>query len=75
MLITKIEKLKNNKYKIIIDDEKIITFDNVILDNNLLYKKVIDKEALSVAAECCKVVPAKLGEQIGDYAAIATALL
>lgn len=43
MLITKIEKIKNNKYKLIIDDEKIITFDNVILDNNLLYKKVIDK--------------------------------
>ena len=44
MLVTKIEKLKNNKYKIIIDDEKIITFDNVILDNNLLYKKTVDKE-------------------------------
>jgi len=44
MLITKIEKLKNNKYKLTIDDEKIITFDNVILDNNLLYKKQIDEE-------------------------------
>ena len=42
MLITKIEKLKNNKYKVIIDNQKIITFDNVILDNNLLYKKNID---------------------------------
>ena len=42
MLITKIEKLKDNKYKIIVDGEKITTFDNVILDNNLLYKKNID---------------------------------
>ena len=38
-------------------------------------KRVIDKEALSLSAKCCKVVPATLGEQIGDYAAIATALL
>ena len=44
MLITKIQKLKNNKYNLIIDGEKIITYDNVILDNNLLYKKVIDKD-------------------------------
>lgn len=43
MQITKIQKLKNNKYNIIIDGEKITTFDNVILENNLLYKKVIDK--------------------------------
>lgn len=38
-------------------------------------KKIIDKEALTDAADCCKVVPAELGEHIGDYAAIATALL
>lgn len=37
-------------------------------------KEVIDKEALVVSAECCKVVPAALGERIGDYAAIAVAL-
>ncbi len=45
---------------------------------NLLWesaKNVIDKEALYLSADCCKVVPAVLGEQIGDYAAIATALL
>lgn len=44
MIINKIEKLKNNKYKIIIDGESIITFDDVILNNNLLYKKQIDNE-------------------------------
>lgn len=38
-------------------------------------KRVIDKEALSVSAECCRVVPAELGEQIGDFGAVATALL
>jgi glucokinase len=46
--------------------------------HNLLWepcKKVIDKEALPLAAKCCEVVPAALGEQIGDYAAIATELL
>ena len=44
MKINKIEKMKDNKYKITIDGEVITTFDNVILDNNLLYKKEIDKE-------------------------------
>ena len=38
-------------------------------------KNVIEKEALADAAKCCEVVPAGLGEQIGDYAAVATALL
>ena len=44
MIIEKIIKLKNNKYKIIFDDHEIITYDNVILENNLLYKKSISKE-------------------------------
>ena len=34
--------MKDNKYKIIIDGENIVTYDNVILDNDLLYKKSID---------------------------------
>lgn len=36
---------------------------------------VISWEALFPAAKCCRVVPAALGENIGDYAAIATAIL
>ena len=39
-----------------------------------LRKKVIEKEALSVSSNCCSVVPAKLGDEIGDYAAIGAAL-
>lgn len=38
-------------------------------------ERVINREALAQSAKCCKIVPAKLGEKIGDYAAIATALL
>lgn len=38
-------------------------------------KKIIDEEALSCASSCCKVVPAVLGENIGDYAAVAAALI
>lgn len=37
-------------------------------------KKEIEMEALQQSASCCQVVPAALGEQIGDYAAIAVAL-
>ena len=43
MKILKYEKLKNNKYKIYLDNDEAITlYDNVILDNNLLITKEID---------------------------------
>ena len=45
MLIKKVSKLKNNKYKIFFDNESIITYDNVIIENDLLFKKSIDQEA------------------------------
>lgn len=32
--------------------------------------KVISREALPLAAEVCRIVPAELGESIGDYAAL-----
>ena len=38
-------------------------------------ERVIKDEALPQTAACCQVVPAALGEEIGDYAAIAMALL
>lgn len=38
-------------------------------------ERVIKKEALGLSSACCKVIPAALGENIGDYAAISTALL
>lgn len=36
---------------------------------------VIKQEALSASIQCCRIVAAQLGENIGDYAAIATAIL
>ena len=47
MKIVKIQKLANSKYNIILDNEKITTFDNVILKYNLLYKKEITKEEVT----------------------------
>lgn len=44
MKINKIVKIKDNKYKIYLEDDIITTYDNVILENDLLYKKSIDKE-------------------------------
>lgn len=38
-------------------------------------RQVIEAEALPLPASCCQVVAAELGDEIGDYAAIATALL
>ena len=37
-------------------------------------KREIENEALPLSANCCKIVPAALGEQVGDYAAVAAAL-
>ena len=36
--------------------------------------KTIERESLSLSRTVCKVVPAKLGESIGDYAALAIAV-
>ena len=38
-------------------------------------KEVICREALTPSATVCEVLPAQLGEQIGNYAAVATAIL
>lgn len=62
----------------ILNPEVIVIGSIFARSHNLLWepaKEVIEKEALGVASKCCRVVPATLGEQIGDYAAIATALL
>ena len=48
MKIEKIQKLKNNKYKIKLDSGDIInTYDDVILNNSLLFNKEIDLELLN----------------------------
>lgn len=61
----------------LLNPEKIVIGSIFSRSKNLLWEsaqKVIEKEALSLSAGCCEVVPAALGEQIGDYAAIAVAL-
>lgn len=62
----------------ILNPERIVIGSVYARSENLLREpalKVIKSEALSIAAQCCELVPAMLSEQIGDYAAIATALL
>lgn len=38
-------------------------------------EKALEAEALAASRVCCEIVPAELGESIGDYAALATAFL
>ena len=62
----------------LLNPEVIVIGSIFARSRNLLWepaKKVIEKEALSLSANCCRVVPAELGEKIGDYAAVAAALL
>ena len=50
----------------------IFTRSGHLLTDSMI--KVIENEALPCSAQCCKILPAELGENIGDYAAVATAL-
>ena len=62
----------------LLNPEVIVIGSIFARSRNLLWepaKRVIEKEALSLSANCCRVVPAELGEQIGDSAAVAAALL
>ena len=62
----------------ILNPERIIIGSIFARSKDLLWHsaaEVIEKEALTNSAKCCEVVPAELGEHLGDYAAVATALL
>ncbi len=49
MQIKKITKLKSGKYKILFDNkESILTYDDVVLRENLLYQKEVDLEKLKL---------------------------
>ena len=61
----------------LLNPEKIVIGSVFARSKDLLWepaKEEIEKEALQLSASCCEIVPAELGEQIGDYAAIAAAL-
>lgn len=52
MKISKIKKLNNGKYKIKFDDmSEITTYDEVILNENLLLNKIVDEEKLHQISE------------------------
>lgn len=62
----------------ILNPEAIIIGSIFTRSRDLLWdecKKVIDREALSLAADVCKVLTSELGESIGDYAALSLALM
>lgn len=42
MRVQEIQKTKSGKYRIKLDDQVLVTYDDVILKNSLLYKKEID---------------------------------
>ena len=46
MKINKVKKLKNGKYEIVTDSINLITYDDIIIKYNLLYKKSIDNQLL-----------------------------
>lgn len=62
----------------LLNPEVIVIGSIFARSHNLLWdaaKREIEREALALSANVCKVVPAELSEKIGDYAAIATALI
>ena len=62
----------------ILNPEKIVIGSIFARSQSLFFeamKKEIKKEALSPSADCCQIVAARLGEAIGDYASVTTALI
>lgn len=61
----------------VLNPEAIVIGSIFARSENLLapaMEKEIKKEALSISRDCVRVVPAQLGEKIGDYAALITAM-
>ena len=56
---------------------EVIALGGVFMRNADLFMKVVepilDREALPLARKVCRIVPAGLGESVGDYAALAVA--
>lgn len=62
----------------LLNPERIVIGSIFTRQQNLLWEsahQIIKQEALPSSASCCQVVPSMLEEAIGDYAAVATALL
>ncbi|MDR0449872.1 MAG: ROK family protein [Treponema sp.] len=60
----------------ILNPELIIIGSIFVRSRNELWPQaaaVIEEEALPIARECCRIVPSGLGDEIGDYAALAVA--
>ena len=61
----------------LLNPERIVIGSIFARSKDLLWETMeqeIRKEALGICAQCCAVVPAALGEEIGNYAAVAVAL-
>lgn len=62
----------------LLDPQRIVIGSIFARSRQLLWdaaREVIYREALTPGARSCEIVPAELGEHLGDYAALATALL
>ena len=64
-------------YTIDILNPEVIALGGVFMRNADLFMPlvdpILDREALPLARKACRIVPAELGENIGDYAALAVA--
>lgn len=64
-------------YTIDILNPEVIALGGVFMRNADLFMPIVDpildREALPLARKACRIVPAELGENIGDYAALAVA--
>ena len=64
-------------YTIDILNPEVITLGGVFMRNADLFMEIVnpilDREVLSLSRQVCRIVPAGLGENVGDYAALAVA--
>ena len=81
MILPKMHKRRKPCHLIILIDilnPEIIVLGSVYeRSEDLLWpcaQRVIEQEALAISREGCRIVPAKLGNKIGDYAALSVAI-
>ena len=66
------------QYLIDILNPECIVIGSIYARNEMLFKplieKVLQREAIPASLEVCRIVPAELGDSIGDYAALCVAI-
>ena len=84
VFIGSVENVERGQYLVFLSAKRWVSFEKfvaggVFMRNMDLFmpilQPIVQEESLTDAYTVCKILPAKIGENIGDYAALAIAIL